>query len=359
MTTADALVLGLDIGGTSTRALVAGLDGERVATGRGPGANITSHAPETAIAAIESALRAALTHVDDPTRIQRAVIGTAGNSNLLQPTVAEALRQTWSAVGLTCSYGIVSDAMVAFIAGTPEPDGTLLLAGTGALATAFRRRQRMRTADGHGWLLGDLGSGFWLGKEAVRSTLAALERHEVPGPLGLAVLHAHLWPDDDPSATRERVADIVHTEAVSTTLDRGDSLVARLIVAAHARPPVTLAGLAPLVSSTAGADPEADRILAEAAGHLLDAVATVRATGDANPIVLAGSLLTTDNPVRRLVQPELAARWPDAPITTALDGAAGAAWLAAGALLGPTTLDAAELHTRLLGRQSVSEGSRP
>ncbi|WP_165368241.1 N-acetylglucosamine kinase [Phytoactinopolyspora endophytica] len=355
MTGSAALVLGLDIGGTSTRALIAGIDGVHVATGRGPGANITSHSPDAALKAISSALGEAVAAVDDPARIQRAVVGTAGDPHLRRPAVAAAFRQMWSDAGLSCKYDIVSDAMVAFVAGTPEPDGTLLIAGTGALATTFRGRRRVLTADGHGWLLGDLGSGFWLGREAVRSTLAALERHELPGPLGRAVLHARLWPDDDATTVHERLTDIVHQEAALTTRDRSEGLVGlveHLIGAVHDRPPVALAELAPLVSSAAGADPEADRIVAEAAHHLLNAVSAVRASGESTPVVLTGSLLTTDTPVRHLVEPQLAASWPDAPITSAVNGAAGAAWLAAASLVGPDTPQAAELHTRIIASTS-------
>ncbi|TDE10673.1 hypothetical protein [Jiangella asiatica] len=62
-------------------------------------------------------------------------------------------------------------------------------------------------------------------------------------------------------------------------------------MAVHAKPPVALSALAPLVTAHAGTDPEADRILAEAADHLLAHARAVRAAGDPTPIVLAGSLL--------------------------------------------------------------------
>ncbi|MFD0788716.1 ATPase, partial [Micromonospora azadirachtae] len=42
------VVVGLDIGGTSTRATVLGLDGQRLGTGRAGGGNPTSHGAERA-----------------------------------------------------------------------------------------------------------------------------------------------------------------------------------------------------------------------------------------------------------------------------------------------------------------------
>jgi glucosamine kinase len=309
-TTEAPLALGLDIGGTSTRAVVIDGAGRRLGTGRADGANVTSHALAKALDAVKAALSAALAPVD-PARVGAAVIATAGDHNLTRPEVAERFAELWRAAGLTCGYRVVADAVGAFVAGTPEPDGTLSLSGTGAITARFADRSPTQIVDGHGWLLGDLGSGFWIGREAVRATLAALDRGEAPGPLGHAVVRAltgHAVAEPSRAATNE------------------------LVLAVHSRPPVALSALAPLVTAEAGADPEADRILDDAAGHLLAAASVVRSPGDATPIVLAGSLLTGDTPLAALVRGGLAERWPDAVVGVALDGAAGAAWLAARSL---------------------------
>ena len=54
------LVVGLDAGGTSTRALVLDLDGARLGQGVAGGANPNSHPPSVAAAHIGEALAAAL-----------------------------------------------------------------------------------------------------------------------------------------------------------------------------------------------------------------------------------------------------------------------------------------------------------
>ncbi|RIQ20760.1 N-acetylglucosamine kinase, partial [Jiangella rhizosphaerae] len=309
-TTEAPLAIGLDIGGTSTRAVVIDGAGRRLGTGRADGANVTSHALPKALDAVSAALSAALATVD-PAAVRAAVIASAGDNHLVQPEIASQLAARWAAAGLTCDYRVVADAVAAFVAGTPEPDGTLVLSGTGAITARFAGRSPAQIVDGHGWLLGDLGSGFWIGREAVRMTLASLDRGDVPGPLGRAVVQT-LTGSPDAAPSRAATNDIV--------------------LAVHARPPVALSALAPLVTANAGTDPAADRILADAAGHLLTAAGVVRAAGDATPIVLAGSLLTGDTPLARLVRRGLAERWPDAVVGAALDGAAGAAWLAARSL---------------------------
>ncbi|WP_116948753.1 N-acetylglucosamine kinase [Jiangella endophytica] len=322
-TTEAPLTLGLDIGGTSTRAVVIDGAGRRLGTGRADGANVTSHALAKALDAVAAAVAAALAPVD-PARVEAAVIATAGDHHLTRPEVAAQFSSLWQKVGLTCGYRVVADAVGAFVSGTPSPDGTLVLSGTGAITARFADRSPVQIVDGHGWLLGDFGSGFWIGRAAVQATLAALDRGDVPGPLGLAVARELTGRTDAPSRT--------------ATND--------IVLAVHERPPVALSALAPLVTANAGIDPEADRILAGAAGHLLAAAGVVRGDDDATPIVLAGSLLTTGTPLAALVRSGLAATWPDAVVGLALDGAAGAAWLAA-RLLDPAGAD--RLHGALFG----------
>ena len=79
----------------------------------------------------------------------------------------------------------------------------MLIAGTGSAAGLVRDHRLVRTADGHGWLLGDDGSGFWLGREAVRSVLRKLDLGEPIGLLGQAVVRAVL-PDRDEHAIAQR-----------------------------------------------------------------------------------------------------------------------------------------------------------
>ena len=324
---ATRLALGIDIGGTSTRVLVIDLDGNRRGFGRGPGANLTSHSLDHALDAISTALADALRDVD-PSQVAAAVVGSAGDRNLAVPEVADAFADRWRQAGLTCPYDIVADALVAFVAGTASPDGTLVLSGTGSLAARADGRRLVHIADAHGWLLGDFGSGFWLGREAVRAALAALDQRETPGRLGRAVLQTLVGDVEPGRPPRETASD--------------------LVLAVHSRPPVTLSELAPLVNEHADNDPEARRILHEAADHLLRAAGIVRPPTATSPLVLAGSLLTTDTALAKLVVPRLSARWPQAVVSTAQDAVAGAAWLAGVTAGGLDDDEAVRLHRVLL-----------
>jgi Predicted N-acetylglucosamine kinase len=298
----DAMVLGLDVGGTSTRAAVVSLTGERLGGGRAGGGNPTSHGAERAAEQLRIALAAALTGLD-PRRVRAGVIGLAGAGRLLADSATRsAFDRAWRDVGLTCPYETVGDALVGYASGAAEPDGTILIAGTGAIAAEVRDLTLGRTADGHGWLLGDAGSGFWLGREGVRHTLAALDSATPPDRLGTLILTELLGSAEVAPRPRDTVDALV--QAVTR------------------RPPVELARLAPLVLDAARAgEPPAAAIVAEAADRLTASVSRIRSADDASPIVLGGGLLTGDTPLARAVRPVLAARWPEAPLRDAGDGA--------------------------------------
>ena len=355
-----SLVLGLDIGGTSTRALLVDTTGARLGTGRAGGANPTSHGPEAATVQLRIALDAALDGYD-PALVRAGVIGMAGVGKLVSdPRARQSFEDAWRAAGLRCDYALEGDALVAFASATAAPSGTVLIAGTGAIAAEVRDLRLARIADGHGWLLGDNGSGFWLGREAARAALAVHDGSISDGLLTRAVRVALLGSPAIAADPRETASDIVQV--------------------VNARPPVKLAELAPIVLDAYDRDPLAQRLVAQAAEHLVATAALVHVPGA--PTVLAGGMLTADTPLAAVTRTRIEERWPDpaptsgpgapassaptsgpgapassaptsgpgAPASSAPllagDGAAAAAWLAARKL--PEVADPAALHAALL-----------
>jgi glucosamine kinase len=302
-------LVGVDIGGTSTRALVVGLDGTRIGRGEAAGANPNSHPYEVAAERVAEAVAAALGPAD-PGAAKHCVLGMAGVSKLSDPAVAESFHGNLRRIGLTCPVTCVSDAEVAFASATPSPDGTVLVAGTGSVAARIVDHRKTITAGGYGWLLGDEGSAFWIGREAVRATLRALQSGEALGELATSVLAEALGGEPEG-------ADRAHTYA-------------RLITSANSEPPIRLARFAALVSACALTDPQANTIVEAAADLLAQQAFAVRTPGEQTPIVLVGSVAAAGGPVGAALREIL-----DAPVLSAADGAEGAAWLAAIEVLGP------------------------
>jgi N-acetylglucosamine kinase-like BadF-type ATPase len=65
---------------------------------------------------------------------------------------------------------VIPDAQAAALGALGGQPGVLVLSGTGAIVVGHDGRGRWERAGGFGALLGDEGSGFWLGREWVRAT---------------------------------------------------------------------------------------------------------------------------------------------------------------------------------------------
>lgn len=324
-TESSALVLGMDVGATTSRAIVCDLQGRTLGSGAAGGGNPNSHPPEQAAGQIVTAARAALAGLD-PSRVRAGVLGMAGVSTMTDPTVAREFELAWRGIGLAPVMRVISDCEVAFAAGSPSASGTVLIAGTGSIAARIAEHRVIATVGGHGWLLGDEGSAFWVGREAVRHALRTLDRGERP-PCEL---------------TAEVCARLLgHGQTIDTVVTRK-----KLITSVTAAPPIRLAELAPLVTSAArrGRKPAVE-IVHRAATLLADTARSTHNTDDAEPIVLAGGLVAAGNPIGDALRAQLTAVC-GVNLCTAGPGAAGAAWLAALDLLGPDA--AADLHTAYL-----------
>ncbi|MFF4651687.1 N-acetylglucosamine kinase [Streptomyces sp. NPDC001380] len=338
-TAPGGLVLGLDAGGTRTRALLCDLAGNRYGHAAADGGNPAAHPLHRAAAALSVVLRGALAGVD-PAEVRYGVVGLAGQGPPGGSGMRAALGRAWREAGLRCPVAMVPDAATAFAAGTAAGSGSVLVAGTGAVAVRVEHRDEAARADGLGWLLGDLGSGFWMGREAVRTALEALDGRAHAPVLAPLVLEELLGPGAPGPGSAAGPGDVP-----------GAGRAARLVAAVYAERPAALSRLAPLVAAAAErGDPAAGGIVEAAAGHLLATLAAVRRPGERTPVVLAGSCLVTANPLARRVARGVVRHWPGAPVGRARDGAAGAALLAADALgLDEGTL--ASLHLRLLGER--------
>lgn len=173
-----ALVVGLDAGGTRTRAvLAAAADGALLGEGAaGPGnaltvplPQLTDHLTEAVAGAVPQAARG---------RVVAVAGGFAGATGADEddPGRVNALTALTTALGrlgiTPAAIALSSDIEAAFASAPGAPaDGLALVAGTGAVAMRITDRHCTATVDGDGWLLGDDGSGFWLGREAVRAAL--------------------------------------------------------------------------------------------------------------------------------------------------------------------------------------------
>lgn len=302
MTTSEPLLVGIDGGGTSTRAAVAHLDGTVIAEAKGPGVNPNSGgSPEDALG---QTLTDALNQIDEgaQTRICGGVAGLAGAVTNTE-SLSRVATKVWKDLGLRGQIRVVSDLVVAFWSGIPRNQassvdaGRVLIAGTGAVAALVEGFQLQALADGYGYLLGDRGAGVWLGIQALR---AALDGASGRGPRTL--LSQQIIGDQDP------------VDVLSQT---------------YQRPPRDLGRFAPQIDRAIElGDEVAIGIGERAVTELLATLAAVPAPDDDlnAPVVLVGSVAAGDNPIGRDLRSALTDR--GVPYLIGGTGIAGALTLA-------------------------------
>ncbi|QOR72342.1 hypothetical protein IM660_09020 [Ruania alkalisoli] len=298
--------LGIDAGGTSTRAALVLPDGTCLGTGRAGSGNPISAGPELAAQNVLTASQAALANAGaEPSLLADGIAAMAGSRVARE---ADWLNDPLHAAGLPISLTLEPDLLAAFLSATPQPDGYAVVAGTGAVAVRVRNFELERVTDGLGWLLGDAGSGFWVGHQVVRHGLAALDGRADPTALTDALLTALDLDPDAPAEVEGRPGAIQHAVDLLYTWR-----------------PVELAQLAPIAFEAAReGDATARAIVHEAALALRAALAAMLAPDISGPVVFGGSVLTQQPTVAEIVGAQLPEQEPI--LTT--DGLVGAANLA-------------------------------
>jgi N-acetylglucosamine kinase-like BadF-type ATPase len=145
-----------------------------------------------------------------------------------------------------CPSVVVSDIELAYRANFADGEGILLYAGTGSVAYAINEKSESHKIGGWGYLLGDEGAGYWIGKEAIRLSLFQIENKVkfAEGSLSDRILK------------EIQAVDWSGIKAFVYSKDRAE-----------------IAALSKIVDQAAEVgDPEAISILKKAAGHLGDLV---------------------------------------------------------------------------------------
>ncbi|MFC4947718.1 N-acetylglucosamine kinase [Pseudonocardia sp. GCM10023141] len=245
-------VIGIDIGGSSTRA-VRSEAGVVVAQSDAGSANIA------AVSVVEAGRQLGI--VLDAVGVRDVVAVCAGAAGADSPHSVGIIRDLISACVPGARVRVVHDAHLVLAASGADA-GVALISGTGSVAWGIGPDGRESRAGGWGHLLGDEGSGFHVMLEAVRHALHTMDRGEPVDALGRAVLDA-------------------------CDLDHREQLIDHVYATPEKRYWATRAGA---VADLAVAGDPAARALLDAAA---DALATLAGTvmtrlGSPGPVVLGG-----------------------------------------------------------------------
>ncbi len=297
----DQLVLGIDGGGTRTRAAIA------------QGGHVQAFAENGSIkrlrvgeAVAEENLRALLVEVYKQAGVTELSAACVGVASAVMPGVREWITAVLEDFKVARSE-VVGDEVIALDAAFKGGPGILQIAGTGTNCIGRAPDGGRETRGGWSSRLGDEGSGYWIGLHAVRRALKAHDREE-------------------PTRILDVVGGIWGTKTIDELVNLGDST-----------PGPDFAALAPAISRLAEeGDVVALGVLKQAAADLVDSVLLVRQklrrkhniAGEV-PVAWIGSIVGKAQIVREGFFAGLKAAAPEMPVLeNEANGIEGAVWRA-------------------------------
>jgi N-acetylglucosamine kinase-like BadF-type ATPase len=189
-------VLGIDAGGTKTVCQLANDRGDMIAEARRGGANLQAVGELEVEKVLHDVMEEAIGDRDAvPTVI---CLGIAGVD---RPDDASVVRGIMKRIGYKARVLVVNDALVALEAGAPDRPGVVVIAGTGSISYGRNAQNESARAGGWGYVLGDEGSGYWIGRAALRAVLREADRRGPQTKLtDLLLSHFHV----------ARAQDLIH-----------------------------------------------------------------------------------------------------------------------------------------------------
>lgn len=278
-------VIGVDGGGTRTRAVLLEVDGEgpeqvnEVARTEGRSAVADATEPGRAASAVADACRdvARLAGVDLPVDVVWAGLAGAGRE-----AARSAVELELGRTGVARVARVGTDVLAAFQDAFGDGPGVLLVAGTGSIAWGRAEDGREGRVGGWGHHIGDEGSGYAIGVEALRRVARDADGR---GP-----------------ATNLRAVVLAHLD-----LEVVDDLVPWFATVPRAQ----VAALAPLVAAAASEGDAAareilDHAVEELERHVLAVLENLGPWEVAPTVALAGGLLRPGRAVRSSLEAALA-----------------------------------------------------
>ncbi|WP_100643946.1 BadF/BadG/BcrA/BcrD ATPase family protein [Alteromonas facilis] len=250
--------IGIDGGGTKCSAYVMDKNLHIIGKGLAGSANIARDF-DNATLSIETAIHAALNDakmpIGAPTQMPPIVAGLAGYN------VQSAKQKLALWASQFPSFHATSDLETSLFGAHAGADGSVLIIGTGSCAAGLKQRT-VKQWGGQGFLLGDKGSGAWIGQQAVRKVLLALD-----------------------NVDNQVTPSFIETITTYLGTQGNTEIIEKLCQAS----PATFAKLAPVVMSLANQGCETARgIIIEGAGYLSDIAKQALVFSGGNIVITGG-----------------------------------------------------------------------
>ncbi len=229
------MFLGVDGGGTLTRALLVDETGRVLGAGQAGPSNINQVDRKAIRRNLHKAVSCALLEVDsDEYTLESACFGLAGSS------APESKEKLLAIIGQLSQFKnvkikLTTDAEIALRGGLIDDPGLLLIAGTGSVCMGRNKKGDLVRTGGWGLLADDAGSALWIGRRSIEIAVRQADGRLAEGDLGKQVFEALEIDSIDsivsvlhsPSLSKAKIAQL---SLVVTQLAEADDEVALSIV---------------------------------------------------------------------------------------------------------------------------------
>jgi len=271
-------VLAVEGGGTKTNSVIADENGNIIAKSTTGPSNFLivgfEKACENIIQGLQDCINNSKINTSD---IKVAMLGLTGAGRKLdQDNMRKAFKDYSTSKGFTFNSIIVdSDARISLEAAFPNKPGMILISGTGSIMFGKDGQGNLYRVGGWGRILGDEGSGFYIGKKGLISSIKQIDGR------GEKTLLFDLISEKYNLNSLETIIKSIYTDNFD------------------------IAKIAPLVFEAAEKDDKiAKEILNEAADELLLHIETMLKKvnfDDKIGLSFVGSIITNDNYIRRKI----------------------------------------------------------
>ena len=166
--------VGIDAGGTKTRLLVRTNGGHEEFELRRDGVNLIRHGEEHTAQLLVSLLHQTV-KVNSGVPVCAVVAGIAGAGEpAAQASLVNRIRQLMGSAAPPI-IEVIHDGIIALETAFPQSSGMLMIAGTGSVVLARTHDGTLKRAGGWGYLIGDAGSGFAVGRRGVTAITHAAD----------------------------------------------------------------------------------------------------------------------------------------------------------------------------------------
>ncbi|KAK7045635.1 hypothetical protein VNI00_007468 [Paramarasmius palmivorus] len=298
-----SLFLCVDCGGSKTSAVICDSEGKILGRSYGGPSNLAYLGVENFLSAVRNAVGDALKTCSSPPSVDPVSLppppdisfaaAWLGVSGVDSPAAVNSILQPLSdllgiPVGPRLSVANDTHLLAAPVQMHDDVScAVTVVGGTGAIAVSFRQKadqslEELGRAGGWGWILGDEGGGFSVGREAIRELLSRKDRESVCKVPGTPPKEGSLEDRVLKHFSVKHIMDVlteVHARDPGTTIAESEakssiiSLPPHLMVAREKR----LSSLSPLVFAAAyeSNDPEALIVIKKVAGMLAEQIAVL------------------------------------------------------------------------------------